>query len=421
MGNENPNLRSVKSYPLPPSSYPLPLGLYIHIPFCLSKCPYCGFYSETKTERIDAFMGALLKEINLVSNRLPGPSPKRESAESPPSPGERIGAASELPMSFDTIYFGGGTPSLLSLAQLENIFNFIRKYLSITHYNEITFEINPGDGNLEYFRGLSSLGINRLNLGVQSFDGRVLNFLGRRHSADQARESVDLVRKSGFKNLGLDLIYGIPGQSLASWIETLTKAAAFFPEHLSCYELTLEENTPFARKAEEGCLPLPGEEAQREFFLRTSEFLESEGYIHYEVSNFARGEECSSRHNQKYWDHTPYLGLGPGAHSFNGIRRWWNHRSVEEYIAALAAGTLPVDSFEDLTAEQRMLEEIYFGMRTRKGIDLEKFRREFQVDLEVEKEKILSLLEKEGLITIRKGILSPTRAGLAVADRLALI
>ena len=166
---------------------------------------------------------------------------------------------------------------------------------------------------------------------------------------------------------------------------------------------------------------MPREEVQREFFLRTSEFLESEGYIHYEVSNFARGEEHLSRHNQKYWEHTPYLGLGPAAHSFDGTRRWWNHRSVEKYIAALAVGKLPLDSFEDLTAEQRMLERIFFGMRTRKGIDLEKFRREFRVVLEAEKKETLALLKKEGLITIQKEILSPTRAGLAVADRLALI
>jgi oxygen-independent coproporphyrinogen-3 oxidase len=164
-----------------------------------------------------------------------------------------------------------------------------------------------------------------------------------------------------------------------------------------------------------------GEEAQREFFIRTSEFLKTKGYIHYEVSNFARGDEYLSRHNQKYWDHFPYFGLGPGAHSFNGSRRWWNHRSVEKYIAAVEKGILPIQSFEDLTGEQRMLEVIYFGMRTRNGIDLNRFRREFQIDLEAEKSKTLSLLKQEGLITIQNNILSPTLAGLAVADRLALI
>ncbi len=301
------------------------------------------------------------------------------------------------------------------------ILNQFNKFLILTSDIEITFEINPGDGGLDFFQRLFDLGINRLNLGVQSFDDRVLKFLGRRHSAAQARQAFEYARRSGFKNLGLDLIYGIPGQEVGSWMETLETAVTYSPEHLSCYELTIEENTPFASEVQKGIFALPGEETQREFFIRTSEFLEVRGYIHYEVSNFARGEEYLSRHNQKYWDHTPYLGFGPAAHSFTGARRWWNHRSVEKYIESVEKGALPIESFEDLTLEQRMLEKIYFGMRTRKGIDLNRFRKEFQVDWEVEKGKTLSLLQQEGLITIQKGVLSPTCAGLAVADRLALI
>jgi oxygen-independent coproporphyrinogen III oxidase len=328
----------------------------------------------------------------LISEELSRPSPKAPAVYS------------HIPS--DTLYFGGGTPSLLSLTELDQILNHIHKHLLLTTRSEITFEINPGDGNPEYFLGLFARGINRLSLGVQSFDEGILKFLGRRHTADQAREAIDQARKSGFKNLGLDLIYGVPGQSLRSWMETLKTALAFSPEHLSCYELTIEEETPFAAQARKGAFALPEEEAQREFFLRTSEFLESEGYIHYEVSNFARGEEHLSRHNQKYWDHSPNLGLGPNAHSFNGTRRWWNHRSAEKYIAALTAGTLPVDSFEDLTTKQKMLERIYFGMRTRKGIDLKVFKEEFQADLEAEKGKTLSLLKEEGLITIQQLMIS---------------
>jgi len=451
VGNENPNRRSIKSYPLPPTPYPLPftpgplppapcsppLGLYIHIPFCLSKCPYCGFYSLGKSDLIDAFVEALLEEVRLVSVQTLG-RPPGERDKNPPLPaGERREFSPEIPLPsgergrirgkegvllfFDTVYLGGGTPSVLPLNQTTKILNQIHKYLSLKECNEITFEINPGDGNLGYFQGLSDSGINRLNLGVQSFDDGILKFLGRRHTADQARRSLDLARKSGFRNLGLDLIYGIPGQSIDSWLKTLKTALTYSPEHLSCYELTLEENTPFAMEVQKGIFTLPKEENQREFFLRTSEFLEDKGYFHYEVSNFARGEKFFSRHNQKYWDHTPYLGLGPSAHSFNGVRRWWNHRSAEKYIAALAGGHPPVDSFEDLTMEQRMLERVYFGMRTRKGIDLKEFRREFKVDLESEKAKILSLLKEEGLILVQKGVLSTTRTGLAVADRLALI
>jgi oxygen-independent coproporphyrinogen III oxidase len=436
----HPNLQSVIASPHPPTSSPLFPGLYLHIPFCLSKCPYCGFYSVSKPESVDAFVQALLEEIRLISIQTT-PFPHGESDKVKPNPPlpsrESDGVSLRLPRPsgerggvmgkgsrfspFNTIYFGGGTPSILGVKQVENILNHIRIYFNLTHQIETSFEVNPGDGDFSFFKNLFDLGINRLNLGVQSFDDGFLRFLGRRHTADQARRSIEHARRSGFMNLGIDLIYSIPLQEIDSWLETLETAVAYSPEHLSCYELTIEENTPFASEVQRGNFLLPGEETQREFFIRTSEFLEAKGYIQYEVSNFARGEEYLSRHNQKYWDHTPYLGLGPSAHSFNGDRRWWNHRSVEEYIAAVEKGILPIESFEDLTIEQKKLEVIYFGMRTRKGIHLSRFRKEFQVDLEVEKGKTLSLLMQEGLITIQKGILSPTLAGLAVADRLALI
>ncbi|MBP1713372.1 MAG: coproporphyrinogen oxidase [Deltaproteobacteria bacterium] len=376
----------------------LPAGLYLHIPFCLSKCPYCGFYSVVNSESTEAFVNALTEEVKAVATPLP-----------------------PLLSTFDTIYFGGGTPSILRIEQLENILNYIHKYFKLTSDIEITFETNPGDVEFSYLKDISGLGINRLNLGIQSFDDRILGFLGRRHTAAQAREAIKYARQSGFKNLGLDLIYGTPHQEIDSWMETLGTAVTYSPEHLSCYELTIEENTPFALKVQKGMFALPDEETQREFFIRTSEFLEARGYIHYEVSNFARGEAYLSRHNQKYWDHTPYLGIGPSAHSFNGSQRWWNHRSIGQYIAAITEGSSPIESFEDLTPEQRMMEEIFFGMRTRKGINLKRFRAEFQVDLELKKGKTLSLLEQEGLITIQKGVLSPTRTGLAVADTLALL
>ncbi len=412
MKKRHPNLPSEISSPPPPTPYASFPGLYLHIPFCLSKCPYCGFYSVAKPGSANTFVRALLEEIRLISVEA-----------TPLHSGEKGGVRREGNhfSTFDTIYFGGGTPSTLRIIQVENILNYIHKYFHLTSDIEITFETNPGDGKLSYFKSLSCLGINRLNIGVQSFEDRVLKFLGRRHTADQARKSIQEARQSGFSNVGLDLIYGIPGQDIDSWMETLTTALTYSPEHLSCYELTVEENTPFASEVQKGAFASPGEETQREFFLRTSEFLERKDYIHYEVSNFARGEEHLSRHNQKYWDHTPYLGLGPSAHSFNGTRRWWNHCSVEKYITSVEEGILPIESFEDLTREQKMLEKVYFGMRTRKGLNLKRFQEQFQVDLEVEKGKTLALLEQEGLLTIEAGVLSPTRAGLAVADRLALI
>jgi oxygen-independent coproporphyrinogen III oxidase len=395
--------------PQPPTTHPLFAGFYIHIPFCLTKCPYCGFFSVVQPGSVDAFIPALLEELKLVAT------------QNPPLPGGERDGVRAGSWTFDTVYFGGGTPSLLMPEHLEIMLKQTNRYFNLTNQPEITFEINPGDAALGYFQRLFDLGINRLNLGVQSFDENTLKFLGRRHNVGQVRMAIEHARKAGFKNIGLDLIYGIPGQSMESWLETLNSAILFSPEHLSCYELTIEENTPFALEVKKGVFSLPGEEGQRDFFIRTSEWLEAKGYIHYEVSNFAREEEHLSRHNQKYWDHTPYLGLGPSAHSFSGARRWWNYHSVEKYIAAIANGNLPIKSFEDLTLEQRMLEEIYFGMRTRKGIDLKRFQTAFQVNLETEKGKTLSLLKEEGLITIQNGVLSPTLRGLAVADRLALL
>jgi len=401
------NLQSAISKSARPTPYPHLAGLYLHIPFCLSKCPYCGFYSIVQPGSVDEFINALLEEIRLLATHNPS-LPTDET--------DRV-----VSRTFDTVYFGGGTPSLLPYGHLENILKQINKSFNLTNETEITFEANPGDCNLEYSKKLHSLGINRLNLGVQSFDENILRFLGRRHTAIQARTAVGNARKAGFKNLGLDFIYGIPEQKIGPWLDTLKIALTFSPEHLSCYQLTIEEHTPFASEVEKETFSLPEEEAQREFFIRTSEFLEDAGYVHYEVSNFARNEKYFSHHNQKYWDHTPYLGLGPGAHSFDGSKRWWNSRSVKDYISNLSQGRLPIQDQETLNNEQRMFEDIFLGLRTRKGVHLQTILKKYSRDLLKEKGKLLSAWEKEGLVEIRNGFLCPTRAGLAVADRLALI
>jgi oxygen-independent coproporphyrinogen-3 oxidase len=217
------------------------------------------------------------------------------------------------------------------------------------------------------------------------------------------------------------LIYGIPGQTIDSWLDTLRQAVAFFPEHLSCYQLTLEPKTPLGKRFQAREFSIPAEELQYEFFMKTSRFLEEAGYTHYEVSNFARETGYTSRHNQKYWDHSPYLGLGPAAHSFQGTRRWWNHRSVDRYIAAVSAGNLPVEETEILTMEQLRLEALYLGLRTKKGVDFEDFRKRYQYDLFTEKRKMLAKLHEEGFIQVQGGRLHPTPTGLAIADSLALI
>jgi oxygen-independent coproporphyrinogen-3 oxidase len=323
--------------------------------------------------------------------------------------------------SFDTVYIGGGTPSLLSLQQLKNILIKVRENFNLLSNTEITIETNPADLNRSFLESMHGIGISRINIGVQSFDERVLNFLGRRHSVKQAISSLGESRQAGFHNVGLDLIYGVPGQDMESWLDTLEQAVAFSPGHISCYQLTLEAKTPLGIRYQAGEFSIPGEELQHEFFIKTSQFLGDAGYLHYEVSNFARGEEHTSRHNQKYWDHSPYLGLGPAAHSFQCNQRWWNHHSLDQYLAAINAGNLPVEETETLRLEQLRLEALYLGLRTRKGISLQDFQREYHYDLLAEKEKILSKLEEEGFISIQEGTLTPTQTGLAVADSLGLI
>jgi len=290
-------------------------GLYVHIPFCKTKCPYCDFFSIMSPGQVPAFLAALDAEARLYREQF---------------------------SSFDTLYLGGGTPSLLEDPHLASLLASLRRHFNFSQDCEITLEANPDDittGKLTLWRGL---GLNRLSLGAQSFDENELRFLGRRHTAGQTTAAIGLIRAAGFTNLGLDLIYGLPGQPPAAWLNTLETALRFNPEHLSCYQLTLAAETPMGREAAQGDLVPLNEEAQREFFLLTTGFLKARGYLHYEVANFARREKYICRHNRKYWTRVPYLGLGPAAHSFNGSQRWWDFSSVEQYCSSLKAGAAPV-------------------------------------------------------------------------------
>ena len=295
---------------------------------------------------------------------------------------------------------------------------------AITKNAEITFEANPGDITAGLLAALRSTGVNRLNIGCQSFDDDTLAFLGRRHQARQAVEAIHMSRDAGFNHLGIDLIYGLPnlhGNAFANWLATLQTTLSFHPEHLSCYQLTVETDTPLADLLRKREITLPDLDFQARYFFRTSEILEEAGYQHYEVSNFALGNGFHSRHNSKYWNHTSYLGLGPAAHSFSGRQRSWNHWSVSAYLKDLAAGKLPVADSEFLSDEQLRLEALFLGLRTRRGIHLADFKRRYGQDLLAEKREILRKLMEDNLVEVRDGFLIPTRAGLAVADSLALI
>jgi oxygen-independent coproporphyrinogen-3 oxidase len=363
-------------------------GLYVHVPFCKTKCPYCDFYSITNVTLAEAWLWAVRKEMSLYRDDFG---------------------------SFDTLYIGGGTPTVLNDTVLISLFEELHNQFSFAIDTEITFEANPDDITPEKLALLKSLGVNRLSIGVQSFDDKELRFLKRRHTASGAEKALDLIRSSGFSNVGIDLMYGLPGQTLESWMSTLHKALAFHPTHLSCYQLTIEKTTPFGKMLDDGSLQSCTEEQGRKFFLTTSKFLKENGFIHYEISNFSRGKGLRSRHNCKYWRHIPYLGLGPGAHSFKNEKRWWNFRSIEEYCNNLQKGLRPVSGSETLTSEQMRLEKFFLGFRTRDGVALKDAFPESPPN------GLLEHIIKSRLISVRGNRLIPTKKGFLMADRLPLL
>lgn len=321
--------------------------------------------------------------------------------------------------SIDTIYFGGGTPSALEPDDYARILAALRENLSISSDARIFFEANPEDVTPDNVSAWGEMGVHMLSLGIQSFDPEALRVLGRRHSSEEARRSVELARAAGFHTVSIDLIYGLPDQAPEVWHRTLAEAVALQPDHLSCYQLTIHEGTPFGFRLERGKMSELPEHAQAELFLFTHRFLADHGIPGYEVSNFARSPENRSLHNQKYWDHTPYLGLGPSAHSFFGRRRWWNERKLKPYELRIEVGERPVAGSENLSPRDLALEGLMLGFRTYEGIDLGRFRERYGVDLVAGNERLIDRLSSEGLLTVEAGRLIPTLEGLAVADSLA--
>lgn len=371
-------------------------GLYLHIPFCSTICPYCDFAVLTGgPERRRRFVDHLLSEISFWS-------PESSSFQS-----------------IDTIYFGGGTPSALDPDVLGRILHSVRDNLSICDDAWVFFEANPEDVKRENVRAWRDLGVRFLSLGIQSFDAEALKFLGRLHTPEQARESVETAREAGFDTISIDLIYGLPDQSFEIWKRTLEEAVSLEPDHLSCYHLTFHEGTPFGSRLAQGTMTELPEEAQAGLFLFTHTFLRDRGYPGYEASNFSRSPEHRSRHNQKYWHHVPYLGLGPSAHSFLGRRRWWNERKLRPYEARIEEGERPIAGSEDLNLKDLALEALMLGLRTMDGIDLPVFGDRYGVDLLKRNEPLVERLVREGLLELARDALIPTLAGLAVTDSLA--
>lgn len=374
------------------SEAPSLAGLYVHVPFCLSKCPYCDFASTTALDLLPAWLQAVEEECRL-RGRAFGP--------------------------FDSLYLGGGTPSILGDRQLDRLLTALNRSFDIVHGAEITIEVNPDDVSPDRLKLFRVLGFNRISLGAQSLREAELRFLGRRHGEKETLQALEWVRSGGFDRVSLDLIHGFHADNRSPhrllWERTLRQALTFDPDHLSCYMLTIEGDTPFRRLLAEGRLTVPSEREIEELFLFTSEFLESEGLIHYEVSNFARSNASQCRHNGKYWDHSPYLGLGPSAHSYRDGLRWWNAPSVRRYCEALKKGELPVEGSELLSEEQLDLEKLFLGFRTRRGVEAPLLLKKPGAS------RILDQLTASRIVEMREGRVLPTRRGFLLADGLPLL
>jgi oxygen-independent coproporphyrinogen-3 oxidase len=374
-----------------------PAGLYVHIPFCLRKCCYCDFYSISDFSQTSGFLAALKREMQMNSGS---------------------------PLVFDTIYIGGGTPSVLPPEAIGQIIETACRYFSIASDAEKTLEVNPGTVTLENLSEYRKFGVNRLNIGVQSFNDNNLRFLGRIHSGRDARLSVEWAHRAGFDNIGLDLIFGLPGQDKINWLSDLTQAGNLEPEHLSCYMLTCESGTPLDREVKTGRIHLAAEGRVLDLFDTAIHFLTSHDFLHYEVSNFARmagpnHEPRTSRHNLKYWSFAPYIGLGPSAHSFIEPERYWNHRSVATYVRQIEAGKSATAEIERLTKEQMVIEAIYLGFRTTRGIDLDMFKAKFDISFSQTFDKTIAELETRGMIKLRERHCALTRTGLPFLDSIA--
>jgi oxygen-independent coproporphyrinogen-3 oxidase len=374
-------------------------SIYLHIPFCEHKCLYCDFYSiapaeshEDSSALTDSFLQALATEIDMRAQE------SREAA------------------AYETIFFGGGTPSLLSPKQIEAILNQLAARFSISPDAEITLETNPGTVDREKLKAFRSAGINRLSIGVQSFHNDDLKFLTRIHSSEEAKQCVRDAQAEGFTNINLDLIFSLPHQTPERWLSNLEQAAALSPQHLSCYSLIVEPNTPLYRMVETKQVTLLDTEHDAALYEQTMEFFAAHGYEHYEVSNFALpGYTC--RHNLNYWNHTNYLSFGPSAHSFWKDNRWWNISNIQTYLEKLKNNQFPVSGSEQLTREQLMDEAIFLGLRSN-GIDMNKFQQHFGKDLRTSYASLIQSLMKDGLALLEQNRLRLTSKGYLLCDEI---
>ena len=365
-------------------------GLYVHIPFCSSRCSYCDFATGLyQSELAERYVCAVVEEI------------RRSSCA-----GQRT----------DTIYFGGGTPSLLQSSQLDRILNALYKHFAIDEMPEITIEINPGTVNAEKLREFRRLGINRASFGAQTFDDAELAKLGRSHSAADTLKTFTDLRASSFTNISLDLIAGLPGQTLDGWRRNAAIALELQPEHLSFYLLEVHSGTPLAEHIRRGIQPAPDDDLAGVMYEWMLERAVAAGYEHYEISNLCR-PGLQSRHNVKYWTTAPYYGFGCSAHSYDGgARRWSNQREVLKYVTLVESGASPVVEQQELSENDVRAEALFLGMRLMRGVNLSDYRELFGVDLRDEHAGDLDRFRKAGLVEFDGDLIRLTRTGALLSN-----
>ncbi len=366
-------------------------GIYIHIPFCKSRCSYCDFATDVyrNNEAVERYVNALISEIQNPKSKIQNP--------------------------IETIYFGGGTPSLLTAQQLEKILATIHQNFSLEPNIELTLEMNPATVTLEKLRDFKSLGVNRASFGVQTFDDRALKLLARGHDSRDARTTFELLRQANFDNISFDLIAGLPHQTLENWEDNLSQALALEPEHLSLYLLEIHESTPLAEQIRSKRQPVPDEDLAAEMYELMLERVVEKGYRQYEISNFSK-PNFESRHNSKYWLCEPVFAFGVSAHSFDGQARWANERDTNRYVSLLESGQSPIAEKNVLEAAQVAGEFAFLRLRLNQGLNLSEYQERFGIDLRAEQAEELKRLEEAELIEFKNNHLKLTKKGMVYSN-----
>lgn len=389
-------------------------GVYVHIPFCKSRCSYCDFATDVYRES-----GAVERYVDALCREIPQFPPQNDVDDANLIGGVdlrilRSSAAGSSSIA-DTIYFGGGTPSLLNASQLERILDAVNARFAVADDAEITMEMNPATVTPETLAGYRELGVNRASFGVQTFNDRDLKLLARGHDANDARHTFRMLREAGFTNVSFDLIIGLPGQTFDDWQRNLDEALTLDPEHLSLYILEVHEATPLAEQIRSGRRPAPDEELAAEMYEHLLARIDGTDLEQYEISNFAKSG-FASRHNTKYWQLDPVFGFGVSAHSFDGRSRYWNVRDTQEYVSAVEADKTPIAGRDILTDEKLAGERAFLGLRLTEGISLTTYEKETTIDLAKKYAGELERLADAGLIEFADDLLKLTARGMLFSN-----